>query len=336
MSYIKKIIRNAIPYGLVEKREQRIRFENENKYLHSIPNSHEPEVFNKYGEQMRVFYLDDTLGSYSYSFCTGRDSRYIFWDRANKNLNYHFYSHQQILHSTGTPLKKYALLIESEQIVPQDYMIFDKNPGLSKEFDKIFTFSERILEKYDNALLYIYGTVWYGTEFGGGKMDPDACLKKSKGVSMVSSGKTMCDLHLKRIDLAKKMSKNPYVDTFGTFDGGSRLEILADAFTDYRYNIAFENALTRNYFTEKVMNCFASMTIPIFIGADNIGDFFNADGIIQVTPDEALSNMDCILKLCTKEFYEERISAIIDNYNRVQDYLCPEDYIYKHYNQYFK
>jgi len=153
---------------------------------------------------------------------------------------------------------------------------------------------------------------------------------------MISTDKKMCDLHLERIELAKSMKQNPMVDTFGTFDGGPRLEVLADAYTDYRFNIAFENSISRHYFTEKIMNCFASMTIPIYIGADNIGDYFNADGIIQVKPNDALSNMDDIVKKCTKEFYKERIAAIIDNYNRVQDYLCPEDYIFKHYNQCFK
>ena len=124
-----------------------------------------------------------------------------------------------------------------------------------------------------------------------------------------------------------------HVDTYGTFDGGSYIKI-SDSLKDYRYTIAIENDISPYRFTEKILNCFAAMTVPIYIGATKIGDFFNTDGIIQI---ETLDYeyIDKIIRNCNEEDYAMRTSALIDNYNRVKDYLCVEDYMYKHYSQYF-
>ena len=123
------------------------------------------------------------------------------------------------------------------------------------------------------------------------------------------------------------------VDTFGTFDGGEYIQI-SKSLEDYRYTIAIENEINSYWFTEKILNCFAAMTVPIYIGAEKISDFFNPDGIIQVeSPDQ--NNIDKIIAGCNEKDYESRISAIVDNYNRVFDYLCIEDYIYTKYSNHF-
>lgn len=332
---MKHFLGNIVPYGIVSRYVAARQNQQEEAYLSSIENTPEPDIYNKYGEKMRVFYVQDTLGKYLTSFCIGRHSRYIYWDRANKNLDIHFYSHEQILKTVGTPKKKFALLIESDQIVPQDYLIFDMNPGLHSEFNNIFTFSERLLDKYDNALLYIYGTVWYGTPFGGGEMRENLFEEKTADISMICSNKQLTALHGLRNQIAVYLKNNHLADTYGNFDGGQRIDQVAEALTEYRFSIAIENSLMRNYFTEKIMNCFASMTIPIYVGPDNIGDYFNADGIIQVSPSVTMMELEKIVRSCTKEYYSERIDAIKDNYHRVQNYLTPDDQIYAKYNHLF-
>lgn len=333
---LKRLVKNIAPYGIISKRIATNESRQEEAYLASLENTPEPEIYNKFGERLRVFYLQDTLGRFLPSFCDGRQSRYIYWDRANKNLDFHIYSHEQILKTTGTPRKKFALLIESDQIVPQDYLIFDKNPGLHREFNNIFTFSERLLDKYDNALLYIYGTVWYGTPKGGGEMRDDLFMEKDANVSMICSDKEYNKMHKLRKDVAFYLKNNHLADTYGNFDGGQRISQVADGLTRYRYNVAIENSTSRNYFTEKVMNCFASMTIPIYIGADNIGSYFNDSGIIQLSPNISMTEIEKTIKLCGKEFYDERIEAVKDNYRRVQNYLTPEDQIYINYAHLFR
>jgi hypothetical protein len=76
------------------------------------------------------------------------------------------------------------------------------------------------------------------------------------------------------------------------------------------------------------------MTIPIYLGATKISDFFNSEGVIQI-PSQKIDAVEKIIKDSTKENYESRIPAIIDNFLRVKNYLCIEDYIWNNYNQYF-
>jgi len=146
---------------------------------------------------------------------------------------------------------------------------------------------------------------------------------------MVSSNRTSCELHNFRIHLANHLSKTNIVDCFGTFNGGPRIKI-AESLTSYRYSIAVENSISPYWFTEKILNCFASMTIPIYFGASDIGRFFNTDGIVSLSVDDP-ETVEKALKVCTRDEYIARLPAILDNFQRVQRYLCIEDYLYINY-----
>lgn len=293
---------------------------------------HTPEVFNKDGDPMHFWYLQDDVCSHNpYSFASPRYSvtQHIVWDRYNKALPIHFYSHDQIFYSQPSGKKKFGLLIESEAVVPSDYdNVFLRN-NVIEEYSGIFTHSYRLLERYSNARFMPGGGVWYGSAFGGGIMDETEYQKKSKNVSLVSSDKVSCDLHGYRKDMALHYKDSSLVDTYGTFQGGSPIKI-ADSLKDYRYSIIIENYVSPYYFTEKIMNCFASMTIPIYIGALEIDKFFNTDGIIKINKMD-FAELDKIIGKCCKEDYEERVQAVQDNFRKVQKYICYEDYLFDEY-----
>ena len=137
-------------------------------------------------------------------------------------------------------------------------------------------------------------------------------------------------MHRFRREVAMEMKHKQLADTFGAFDGGNRVEFVDSTLTDYRYQIVIENEITDYYFTEKILNCFAAMTIPIYMGARKIGDFFNTDGIIRVEEATMESILNAI-RQCTEKYYEEHIPAILDNFNRVYEFVCVEDYLMEHY-----
>lgn len=289
--------------------------------------SEEPEIYNKDGEKLKTFFIRDLHCAQKPNAIT---SKYFVTDRFNFGLKTHFYTHQAMLETMGNPEKKYGFLLESKTIVPEDYKIFDKNKGLNKDFDLIFTSDAEIINKYDNARLFMnYAAPWYGTEKGGGTLNPNAYENKPKKVSICSSNKVLCDLNIKRIEVAKYLKNNNLADTFGNFDGGKLVKI-AETLTDYKFSIILENSIEPYFFTQKLTDCFASMTIPIYLGATEIDKFFNPDGIIQISSKD-LDNIENILKQCTKEEYEARIPAIIDNYNRVQKYKNVWDKLYEDY-----
>lgn len=285
-----------------------------------------PDIYNANGEKMEIFFIRDGLKAH---FPYTR-SKYFFWDRFNIELKTHFYTHKQMLNQMGKPDYKYGMLIESEGIVPDDYNIFRNNKGLEKDFDAVFTFSEKILNEVKNSKFVPFcAEPWYGTDFGGGILSDESYKNKKKNISIVSSDKLMCHLHHIRYDLAMKCKRESLADTFGTFDGGKSMRI-SESLQDYRYSIAIENDLSPYFFTERITNCFASMTVPIYLGASKISDFFNPDGIIFLN-EKKCENIETVLSQCCEKDYESRIEAIIDNYNRVQQFLCSDDYMYEHY-----
>ena len=54
-------------------------------------------------------------------------------------------------------------------------------------------------------------------------------------------------------------------------DGGreTKLEVLRR----YRFNLAFENCIDRDYVTEKWFDCLLAGCVPVYAGAPNIADF---------------------------------------------------------------
>ena len=137
-----------------------------------------------------------------------------------------------------------------------------------------------------------------------------------------------------RYSIAKKYMNDPKVDGYGKACG-NYIEKKADALTDYRYSIVVENGSSSFYFTEKILDCFASMTVPIYLGATKIGDFFNTDGIIMIDRNDSLS-LDGIIASCSEKDYRDRLPAIKDNFERVQNYLSFEDYILDNYAEMFE
>lgn len=323
MNMISKI-KGMLPYDYMQRRKERALF-------NKMTRSQEPVLYDEYGKRLRVFYLKDYLCAHTpYTLVVGRKPKEIFWDRNNFGLPIHFYSHRAIFEKqSGLHEKKHALLFESESIVPEDFEEMLSKPEIAGEYDTIFTHSARILDKYSNAKFWPANGVWYGTKENGGHLDPNKYEIKNKDISMVCSGKNQCEMHKVRQQIADIVRHNENVTGYGYYFSNFVKE-KADALEQYRFSIVVENDITPYYFTEKILDCFASMTIPIYIGAEKIGDFFDENGIIQVKLED-IDKLDKLLKVCTSKYYEEHIESIKKNYDLVQNYLCMEDYLMEQY-----
>ena len=284
--------------------------------------ANEPELYNKDGFRVRMFFLRDVHGQH----CPhGGGSPRLLFDRFDCNLKTHFYSHMHMRETCGKPDNIFGWLIESQTIVPEDYAWALQHRSRLQEFDAVFTFNDALLDRLPNALFAPGGSTWYQS------LQDDAYLRKTKNISMVSTAKASTPLQLWRVALAKELKLRGLADTFGTFDGGERIPNKEVSLTDYRYAVAVENSVEPYYFTEKVLDCFASMTVPIYLGATEIGRFFNPDGIICLKPDD-LGHMDKVLAQCSEKDYEQRLDAVRDNYRRlVKSYLSVENFLYDKY-----
>lgn len=319
---IKTTLKNVLPYGIATH------IFPEKKITEGNP----PSLYNEKGERVLVAYLQDYHVAHSpYTFVSGRLPKRILWDRFNYRLNTQFYSHQEIfkLQEKNDGQRQFGILVESENVVPDDYERLIKNPDAVKRLDALFTHSDRLLDKYENAFFIPGGGSWFGTPRRGGVLTDQAFYNKSKLISIVSSIKFFRPLSTLRSELALEMAKIGLGDVMGTIVG--KYVSIADSLTDYMYSVGIENTASKYYFTEKLINCFAAMAVPVYYGASEVTKFFNPDGIILIKEPTVECAIDTIKRNCSREDYESRKEAIIDNYNRVQNYLCIEDYLTANY-----
>lgn len=278
----------------------------------SINNHSCPELFNGYGEKIYTCFM-----RHEHSFKPGRN---LVFDHLDYGLDIHFYGGLAMKEMVGDPRLRLGFVGESQLVLPDDYKyIYDNKDRLEKELDYIYSFDEKILNEYSNAKFFPYASSPWFRKASFPAKDDTLFERKTKNVSIISSNKQMTDLHKLRVNTARRCQQRTLADAYGWFDGGIFLENYDDAFENYRYSIVIENNIADYYFTEKLTSCFAAQTIPIYIGARKISEFFNTDGMIIVSPNE-LEDIEEVLKQCTREGYENRKQAIIDNYNRVKDY----------------
>lgn len=281
-----------------------------------------PKIYNAEGHLLETYFIKNRHSQHA---PFGHEGKYFFWDRYNYGLDTHFYGPEAMPHPLGKPRVKYGMLTESRTIVPKDYEVFHKYRGLEKEFRYIFTYDERILNETENARFYpVAAGIW------NRKMQEGLYRKKDRDLSILSSDKTMCELHKFRLELARMCKREKLADTYGRFDGGAYVENVDETLDPYRFSLIIENDVSDYYFSERLTSCFAAQTIPVYLGARRITEFFNGDGVIALqSPD--LEEAKRKIRECTRETYEARLPAVLDNYNRVQEYVNMQDYLYEHY-----
>jgi hypothetical protein len=86
------------------------------------------------------------------------------------------------------------------------------------------------------------------------------------------------------------------------------------------FSITIENCKYNTYFTEKVTDCFANGTIPIYYGTEKISDYFNNDGIIFLNDNFNLSDISV-------DIFQSKLTAIMDNFDRVRKMRGSDDYL---------
>ena len=133
---------------------------------------------------------------------------------------------------------------------------------------------------------------------------PSLNFNKTKNISMITSNKNYTKGHKIRNSIANSLPKN--VDLFGK--GYNEIEYKDEGLLEYMFSIAIENDDTACYFSEKLLDCFLTSTIPIYWGSKCVSNIFNNDGIIWLDDVKDLN-------VYNKSFYESKIKAIEENYN---------------------
>jgi hypothetical protein len=187
---------------------------------------------------------------------------------------------------------------------------------IAESYDILFTSEKSMIGKHPNIRYCLNGSnlPW---------IKEQEIYEKTKLVSLIASPKKATFGHTLRHIFAEKYKDK--VDLYGGVMGSSRIGKTIwdklEALKDYRFSFVIENDKYSTYYTEKLTDCFATGTIPIYWGAPDIGDFFNTDGIITLTSDFDIVSL-------TPELYESKLEAVKDNFNRVKDLESSDDQLF--------
>jgi hypothetical protein len=243
-----------------------------------------------------------------------KNFKWVF-NKQSKN-NVEVYLDYDILGGFKSKCKnKFLWICESRGIIPA-------------QMEFIYSNSERLKEVYNKIFVHDYNFLKLGPEF---VYCPAAANhtwvvnrgihKKTKLASMVSSGKNMCEGHRYRNHLMESFkSKFTNIDYYGR--AFNPFNVKEDVLNDYYFSITIENEKYSNYYTEKLMDCFATGTIPVYYGTPEVDKMFNTDGII------VLDNTFDINQL-SPDLYYSKLDAVKDNFERCMNHQTADDFIYE-------
>jgi len=209
-----------------------------------------------------------------------------------------------------------VLMIHTEPV--ESIIPFDELKSVYHFFDLIIA-SEPQYAIFPNCVIRPFGSLW-ATKLPS---------RKEFSVSFLFSLGTYLPTHrgyAARLDLMQSLSRATVpLRVFKGRQFAAQEEIAYPLLPDDRKNtlfdsmfhIAIENSFNTNYFTEKLVDCLATYTVPIYMGCPNIGDFFDTDGMILVPP--GASVIDTINRLTVSDYWK-RMKSVEENARRSRKY----------------
>lgn len=267
-------------------------------------------------------------GGFQHDICSSalNKNKHVEWVK-NGSANISIYIDDALNRSVDPKKLNFGWLAESSSIIPEIISHVIENPLHYKRWFKyIFTHDKRIVQHDPEFFKFA---------------PPNACpwiqrkgiFPKSKLASIIVSNKTQTNGHRFRLNVLEQLPKEK-VDHFGrgfpnelpwTLDIDGKTESGKFlALKDYMFSFAFENDNYNSIFCEKLTDCFATGTIPIFWGTPDIGDYFDKDGIIFFDDNFKIEEL-------TEDLYHQKFKHVMNNLSICMDLSTSEDYIYLNY-----
>jgi len=186
-----------------------------------------------------------------------------------------------------------------------DYAIQNKHL-----FSFILTWDDKVLNNCENALFLPFGHTWFKPDQYEKNHTKKFQISHLCGKLLKTYGQSIRHEVLARKNEIKTPTKffDVYGDRYNIEDARKGKE---EIFGNSMFGVVIENTSHRGYFTEKITDCFALKTIPIYWGCSNINDFFNKDGIIKF---DNVDDFIYIVNNLDESYYQQRINAIEENY----------------------
>ena len=224
-----------------------------------------------------------------------------------------YFLDEQVSISTDTAQfdseSKYKVFVQLEP--PEVVNCLNSVIANHQHFDLILAWHKDILTNCPNAKRFIFGSCWIDLD----TFVPD----KQNEISFLMSNKAFAPGHKFRHEIFRYLNQD-------TINGFSIRKIMTPPridnkdiiFKHAKFSIIVENAVHDNWITEKLIDCLATKTIPIYYGCSNVGEFFNEKGILRF---HSIEELNTILNTITPALYDELSDVINENYTKSLEYL---------------
>jgi len=263
---------------------------------------------------------------HEYSSCSSLKPKFFEWSK-NEGIA-SVWIDNNILNHRGGKNGNFGWFCESSEILPDLKRNLMSNYHLLRNhFQNIFTCDSEIISKDPSFFLFNPP----GSNLPWTNPNDYKIHNKSKVCSMVCSSKDMTSGHKLRLDVALNVKNK--IDLFGGAHGSPRSgngigpsgdwwRSRDESLAPYMFSFVFENSSYNNYYTEKITDCFANGTIPVYWGDPKIGETFNSEGIILWKKDFDVSKLNI-------DLYNVKKEAVVDNLNIVKRLESADDILFR-------
>lgn len=171
---------------------------------------------------------------------------------------------------------------------PFIFKLFDWMIDNHQKYQKIFT--HHIFNKNNKYIPSYPMLPWY-VDKTYDELTAMTTPEKSQDISWITSNKSDFPGHKERVkflDIVQKSELN--IDIFG--NGICPIDDKWDGLAPYKYCLVVENSSSKDYWTEKISDCFLSFSLPIYYGCTNIDQYFPTDSYIRIDinkPEQAIA-----------------------------------------------
>jgi hypothetical protein len=133
-------------------------------------------------------------------------------------------------------------------------------------------------------------------------------LVKEDKIVWITSNQRNSKGHQIRMNFLDGIKTLPFVDLYGR--GINPIKDKWEVLHRSKYAIAYENFQNDYYWTEKIIDCFLSYTMPIYFGCNLIENYFPKNSFIQMDPND--KHIHLFLKeIVTSNKWEENMEGIV-------------------------
>lgn len=242
---------------------------------------------------------------------------YFEWVRSEINSNVCVFTDDSLFEIKNEKFKnkiKIVLLMESPCISSG----YNKIHTYIDDVNYVLTFDKELLDKYEKCRQYQLGGTW---------IEPhDRNIhSKNKMISFITSNKSATPSQRFRISVLNRFHNKIACYGRGIKEIAKKIDVLRE----HRFCVVIENAKKDFYFSEKLIDCFVTGTVPIYCGCD-ISNYFDMSGVLTFSN---LDELEIIINQLNENSYNHRLLGIKNNFELAKKYTVTEDNLW---NNFFK